>query len=163
VVTKIVFLDFDGVLVPDVDAQQQTNSGLTHANYLSTVAFNPICVGNLNQLLHTTHAEVVLSTSWAKGHSISQLSNCLMRNGIDPSNIFEYDDPSENSYMTPRNKAYNRGEEIGAWLRAHPEITQWVAIDDDSTVLHLRTNFVRTNPRAGFDAASLQKALKILT
>lgn len=162
-VTKIVFLDFDGVLLPDPMAQQQTNDGMNSSNYLETVAFDPACVSNLNHLLHKTDAEIVLSTSWAKGHSISQLSNCLLRNGIDPTRIFEYDDPGDGNWMTPRDRGFNRGEEIREWLQAHPEIQQWAALDDNSTVMLLRRNFVRTNPTRGFDKHCLQTALSFLT
>ncbi len=159
--TKIVFLDFDGVLLPDPDARAQAEKGLTQSNYLATVVFNPLCVANLLSLVKSQHCEIVLSTSWAAGNSMSQLSNCLMRNGIDPTLIFEYDDPGEKNYMTPRDSTI-RGEQIQSWLREHPEITQWVAIDDDSTVLLLKQNFVRTNPSLGFDKVALQKSLAIL-
>lgn len=161
--TKIVFLDFDGVLLPDPDAREQAAQGLTTNNYLSKVVFNPSCVNNFNALLKATHAEIVLSTSWADGHSVSEISNCLMRNGIDPSCIFEYDDPSEGNYMTPRQQGSNRGQEVLDWTLDHPEIDTWVAIDDNPAILYLKTNYVRTHPDHGFDKASLAKALSILT
>jgi hypothetical protein len=160
--TKIVFLDFDGVLLPDPDAREQANQGLNTSNYLQKVVFNPICVANLNHLLQTTHAEIVLSTSWADGHSISELSHCLMRNGIDPSCIFEYDDPGESNYMTPRSTISNRGQEIQNWINNHPEISSWVAIDDNAAILYLKSNYVRTHPDHGFNKQCLEKAQTIL-
>jgi hypothetical protein len=161
--TKIVFLDFDGVLLPDPDARTQAERGLTQSNYLTKVLFNPTCVANLNSLLHATHAEIVLSTSWASGHSLSELSNCLLRNGIDPTAIFEYDDPGEGNWMTPRATTFNRGEEIQHWLEQHPEISTWVALDDNPSILYLKTNYVRTHPSRGFDKSSLNKAQTILS
>ena len=160
--TKIIFLDFDGVLLPDNVAVEQANQGLTVGNYLQTVKFDADCVNNLNALLLASGAEIVLSTSWARGHSISDLGNCLMRNGIDPGRLFEYDDPGERAYMTPRNMSSGRSSEIGWWLDAHPEIDKWVAIDDDPSVLHLKDHAVRTNPTVGFDKSALSRAVNIL-
>ena len=161
--TKIIFLDFDGVLLTDQDAQDQSdNNGLTRDNYLEKVVFNQDCINNLNALLLASDAEIVLSTSWALGHSISDLSHCLMRNGIDPGRLFEYDDPGDRGYMTPRKMSSGRSTEIGWWLEEHPEIERWVAIDDDASILHLKTNIVRTNPRLGFDRAALSRATSIL-
>jgi len=160
--TKIVFLDFDGVLLPDPDARAQAVEGLSTSNYLQKVIFNTNCVANLNQLLKQSHAEIVLSTSWADGNSISALSNCLLRNGIDPSCIFEYDDPSEGNYMTPRQQGSNRGQEVLNWLSDHPEINTWVAIDDNPAILYLKTNYVRTHPDHGLDKDGVSKALSFL-
>ena len=160
--TKIIFLDFDGVLLTDPQAQTQSDNGLTRDNYLKKVVFDRECVNNLNALLLASGAEIVLSTSWALGHSISDLSNCLMRNGIDPGRLFEYDDPGERAYMTPRKMSSGRSTEIGWWLEKHPEIERWVAIDDDPSILHLKKGIVRTNPRVGFDRAALSRATAIL-
>jgi hypothetical protein len=161
--TKILFLDFDGVLLPDSLAHKQVEkNGLNPDNYLEIVEFDQHCVANLNKIIAATHAEIVLSTSWAMGNSISKLSNCLLRNGIDPSNIFEYDDPIHGSWLTPRKMSSLRSNEIGWWIGNHPEITNWVAIDDDPSILHLKTNYVRTNPAVGLNAEAASKAITIL-
>ena len=161
--TKVIFLDFDGVLLPDPLALKQTQeNGLTKDNYLEQVEFDPECVANLNKIIAVTHAEIVLSTSWAMGNSISKLGNCLLRNGIDPSNIFGYDDPNHGGWRTPRKMSSLRSDEIGWWISEHPEITEWVAIDDDPSILHLKTNYVRTNPAIGLNADAGSKAIAIL-
>ena len=160
--SKVIFLDFDGVLLTDRAAQQQTNRGLTVQNYLQTVVFDSHCVSRLNQLIEHTDAQLVLSTSWADGHSFSSLANCLMRNGIDPGHIWEYDDPSQAAWMTPRTGSSNRAREITSWLDAHPEITDWCAIDDRSEIDQLGARAVKTDPTKGFDSAALSQAVKIL-
>ena len=161
--TKVIFLDFDGVLLPDgVAVKQAHENGLTKNNYLEQVEFDPECVANLNKIIAATHAEIVLSTSWAMGNPIAKLSNCLLRNGIDPSNIFEYDSPSQGGWITPRKMSSQRSNEIGWWIDEHPEITEWVAIDDDPSILHLKTNYVRTNPAIGLNAEAETTAITIL-
>jgi hypothetical protein len=160
--SKVIFLDFDGVLLTDDQTQQQVNRSLTTQNYLKTVSFDPTAVANVNRLIESTGAQLVLSTSWADGNSFSSLANCLMRNRIDPGNIWEYDDPSQGSWMTPRSSNSNRAQEIATWLESHPEVSDWCAIDDRSEIDQLGSRAVKTDPRKGFDNSALAQALKIL-
>ena len=161
--SKVVFLDFDGVLLPDPLAQAQTESGLTFNNYLEKVQFDTSCVDNLLKLVHDVEAEIVLSTSWALGHSLSELGNCLRRNGIDPGLIWSYDDPSSLDWMTPRRLTSNRAQEIQWWMYNHADVSDWCAIDDLSVIGQLAPHAVITDPTLGFDDASLQKALAIMS
>lgn len=161
--SKVIFLDFDGVLLTDSAAQQQTNQGVTMQTYLQKVEFDRDCVSNLNQLVDRTGAQLVLSTSWAEGNSFSSVANCLMRNGIDPGHIWEYDDPSEHSWMTPRSSTDNRALQIAEWLKLHPEVNTWCAIDDRSEIAQLGPAAVITDPQRGLDSAALKKALSLLS
>lgn len=158
---KIIFLDFDGVLLCDPSARAQADAGLTHNNYLSTVEFDPEPVANLNRILGVSGAEIVLSTSWAS-HSISDISRCLLRNGIDPSLIYTYDDPSARTYMTPRRLNSARDSEIGRWLDRHPHVTNWVAIDDLPSVKNLGPRGLQTDPVVGLDSQTAAEALRWL-
>ena len=158
----IIFLDFDGVLLTDANAARQSGEGLSHQNYLSRVEFDSACVGFFNKLLNVSGAEIVLSTSWASGNSFSTVANCLMRNGIDPTHIWEYDDPSTREWMTPRTRDDNRAGEIRTWLREHPQVTAWCAIDDRQEIASLGPSAVVTDPTVGFSAGDLSRALGIL-
>lgn len=160
--TKILFLDFDGVLLPDPLAQEQANQGLTHANYLDKVVFDHQCVSNLMHILNTTQAEIVLSTSWAMGHSFSQITSCLERNGISTEHVFEWEDPSERSYMTPRKLSSHRVNEIHRWLADHPEITNWVAVDDITGIASLGPRAIVTDPTVGLSHSDAAKAIAML-
>ena len=160
--TKIVFLDFDGVLLPDPVAQEQVNQGLTRANYLDKVIFDAQCLSNFMNILNTTHAEIVLSTSWALGHSFSQITSCLERNGISTHHIFEWEDPSEHTYMTPRKLTSYRQHEISWWLQDHPEITEWVALDDMQGIASLGPRAIVTDPAVGLTHLDAAKAMAIL-
>ncbi len=160
--TKILFLDFDGVLLPDPLAQEQANQGLTHANYLDKVVFDHQCVSNLMHILNTTQTEIVLSTSWAMGHSFSQITSCLERNGISTEHVFEWEDPSERSYMTPRKLSSHRVNEIHRWLADHPEITNWVAVDDITGIASLGPRAIVTDPTVGLSHSDAAKAIAML-
>ena len=156
----IIFLDFDGVMLTDPNAVSQN---LTHSNYLTTAKFDTECVENLLDLIHSTGAEIVLSTSWADGTPFSQLASLLLRNGIDPGYLFEYDDPSLGGYMTPREAGGARWEAITQWLQEHDHVTRWVAIDDINLTGTLPGHAVLTDPRKGLDKKALAKAKRILS
>lgn len=158
----IIFLDFDGVLLSDPSALQQSQQGLTHANYLEKVVFDPGCVNNLNHILTQTHAQIVLSTSWALGHPLSSLADCLDRNNINSSRIFEYEDPSLANYMTPRKFTSNRANEIGWWLEDHADISNWVALDDMQIIRQLGPRSIVTDPTIGLTKTDVAKAVAIL-
>lgn len=158
----IVFLDFDGVLLPDSSALEQSQQGLTVNNYLDQVVFGAECVINLNHILEQTHAEIVLSTSWALGHPLSELATCLDRNNIDSSRIFEYEDPSLYNYMTPRKFSSNRAQEIAWWLEDHTDISNWVALDDMQVIRRLGPRSIITDPTIGLTKTDAAKAIAIL-
>lgn len=162
--TKIIFLDFDGVLLTIGDTKLQIDfDGLTRSNYLDTVVFTKECVCNLNDLLNATQAKIVMSTSWADHQNISVIGSCLERNNIDPTNIFEYDLGIDGDWKTPRKLTSHRYHEIKWWMNDHPEIKKWAVLDDDPSVRHLeQTHVVKTNPEIGLGSSDLIKAIKIL-
>jgi hypothetical protein len=162
--TKIIFLDFDGVLLTAGDTVTQIDfDGLTTENYLNTVVFTNDCVRNLNALLNATQAKLVMSTSWAGQATISMIGNCLERNNIDPTNIFEYELGAEGDWKTPRKLTSQRHHEIKWWMSDHPEIKKWAVLDDDPSVRHIeQSHVIKTNPEFGFGSKDLIKALKIL-
>ena len=160
--SKVIFLDWDGVLLTDQSARHQVDQGLTVNNYLHTVVFDPHCVHNLLTLIDRSSACVVLSTSWAQGNTWSEISTCLLRNGIDPSLVWEWDDPSERTYMTPRKFNSSRAHEVQAWMHMHEEVQHWVAVDDDVSIAALAPHAVITDPRRGLDTSSMNNALRAL-
>ena len=56
-----------------------------------------------------------------------------------------------------------RGEEIKTWLEHHPEVENYVIIDDDSDMLPEQLdNFVHTSNMHGFLYGDMLKATNIL-
>lgn len=161
--TQIIFLDFDGVLLPDPAALEQSKQGLTHANYLERVIFDPACVARLNHILSATHAQIVLSTSWALGHSFGSLVACLNRNQVLSDLVYEWEDPSLVSYMTPRQISSDRAHEIRGWLDDNPAIVDWVALDDMSVIRRLGPRAIVTDPTKGISAVDAALAIAILS
>ena len=107
---KVIFLDFDGVIVTDRSINTLRHSGST--------PFDRIAVVNLNTLIASTGAQVVISSSWRTDRSLN-MKQVLNYAGVQCNMIGQ----------TPVIGC--RGYEIGCWLDAHPKgIEQFVILDD---------------------------------
>jgi hypothetical protein len=64
--------------------------------------------------------------------------------------------------MTPSVGRY-RGHEIDAWLQEHPDVENYVILDDDSDILdHQMSHHVHTNGELGVTLEDIKAAAKIL-
>lgn len=153
---KIIFLDFDGVL-------NSTQSAIYHVRkrtQYDTIFIGdwcPIAFSNLKRLLEATpDARIVVSSSWRHGRTLEQLREILMAEGVDPSRIIG---------ATPSSsvRGEQRGWEIQDWLDAHPEVKDYVIIDDDADMLpHQQEHFVQTDGHIGLTIHDACRAYGIL-
>ena len=60
---KILFLDFDGVLVTDRGQQSLLSTGGTLRDDHGAL-FDPECVGCLKEIIDATDAEIVVTSTW---------------------------------------------------------------------------------------------------
>jgi hypothetical protein len=118
IVSKIIFLDIDGPMIP-VRAYflAKPDSGT-----LST--FDPLASVMLNKLLEISGAKLVISSIKASS-GYDEMVKLLEDNGISPSHMHE-------DWVTPRRMSSYRIHEICWWLEKHPEVTHYVAIDDEN-------------------------------
>ena len=148
---KVIFLDFDGVL----------NS----AKYLLDcgkcgMAIDPTRMVLLRRTVDATGAKIVLSTSW-RDYWEKDLAKCNST-GILINDIFSkyglqiWD-------KTPELHA-RRETEIKSWLDAHPEVKNFVVLDDRLlSADYLNGHFIKTsNYFDGLDETDVQKAIEIL-
>lgn len=127
---KIIFLDIDGPLcsvrsgfLPEnktslrnkEDPMQQG-----HAKY-----FDPCAVWMLNDIIAKVNPTFVLSTSWASSYTIDKMVNFFELNKLHISKTNIHED-----WSTPKKFSSQRIHEITWWLDDHPEITEYVIIDD---------------------------------
>jgi hypothetical protein len=142
----------------------------------------------LNSILEETNAEIVVSSDWRLHASIEELgdyyeSQGIIKRPIDGTEIFHYTNWLEEGFIKDHGEfPWSRTEdleqqrhfEIKRWLRDHPEVTHWVAIDDLNMGIHVEAssygpfdrdwgleNFVWT-PRADEGIKQLGKKEKIL-
>ena len=148
---KVIFLDFDGVL----------NS----ANYLlgredCGVVIDPTRMVLLKQIAQATDAKIVLSTSWRE-HWSKNPAECDSTGVLINSIFGKYD--LQILDKTPELRA-RREVEIINWLDKHPEVKNFVVLDDRLlSADYLNGHFIKTsNYFGGLDETDVQKAIDIL-
>lgn len=152
---KTVFLDLDGVLnfwgwhEPDLAKYQ---------DYWTGRCLEPCCVEAFNAFIVEVRAKIVISSSWRirpeYDGNLPALVAALREGGVQ-GDIID---------VTPR-LFTERQAEILDWLNEHPEVTHYVAFDDDCfDMLKLGSHFVEVDHKTGFttETAKLgKKALEI--
>ena len=150
---KVIFLDFDGVLNSERYLEESYSRG---------VALDPTRLALLRELVYATDSRIVLTTSWREHWSIVGFLCDDVGNEI--SRLF-HDAGMYIDDKTP-GRLRNRYEEIAAWLQEHPEVKQYVVLDDEPYEEGiLRGHFVLTcglRDRRGLDEDDVKKALRIL-
>lgn len=145
---KIIFLDVDGVL------NMWGSGGL--------LTLNKKRLSRLNKIIEATGAHIVLSSSWRKldgyiphvGYPLKKLEKALGYYGHKIHSM------TTTVYFKERQI---RGDEIAEWLNRHPEVTNFVILDDDSDMLITqREHFVHTDGKKGLTDEDVEKAIRIL-
>ncbi len=131
---KVLFLDIDGVLNSERTAHAL--GGFPHGFDASNLEkFDHAAIGLIRRLCEECSVSIVLSSSWRILHSTEEVAN-----GLDLP-IFD---------ATPGGGGH-RGTQIKEWLDAHPEITTYAIVDDDSDMLPEQLpHFVHTTCKNGF-------------
>ncbi len=141
---RVVFLDVDGVLNNYTTRQVLPAGG---------IGIDPVNVTNLNELIDRVNVDIVLSSTWRLSYSLSSFNRLLERMGFK-GQVWER--------TIEIMAAYNRGEEIQEWLDRHPEVTQFVILDDDNDMAHLIDHLVQTDAKVGLTMEDVEKALLLL-
>ena len=114
----------------------------------------------LKQIIDATQAKIVLSTSWRE-HWEKSTENCN-DTGKEINRIFNKFDL--NIFDKTPSVSRCREDEIEAWLNKHPEVENFVVLDDrilDSPII--RVHFVKTdNYRMGISEQNANEVTKIL-
>lgn len=153
---KIVFLDMDEVLCTDW-AHQTQNGGdrRPHPQWPFRCALDPVAVAWLNQSAPPDVKYVSCST-WRINLTKDDLTEHLRHWG--------WTGEFHEDWRTTLANWMSRGEQISAWLKAHPEVTVYAIVDDnpEAGIGHPEDRFVLIREtRTGFsekDADALAKA-----
>lgn len=142
---SVIFLDVDGVLNNEV--------------YLTRVgrydAFDPESIDQLNRILIETGADIVVSSSWRYMNDVAQFNERFELAGLVPGRVID---------VTPMTLSHRpRGFEIAAWLRDHPDVTNWVAVDDDTDMQDLPGDrIVQTTWESGLQREHADQMIAVL-
>lgn len=142
---KVIFLDIDGVL--------NTSSKLEGDVFTDGGHLNKNLIQLLNKLIEDTKAKVVISSTWRKLYTQDQLYSILYNVGFN----------GEIVGMTGNSSHGFRGLEIRQWLLGHPEVTNYIILDDDSDMLLWQANhFFNTDHEFGLTKKIVYKATRFL-
>jgi hypothetical protein len=165
---KALFLDFDGVLNSHQSAtfwhyrRDQTKwENEMYADWKGTLKeyiaqeFCPIALSNMEALMRRIpDLKIVISSTWRMGETVESLKKILFPVKLVADAIID---------VTPRLEYdTSRGLEIQAWLDKHLEVTQFVIVDDDDDMEHLKDRLVNTSALHGFQYADMLTAARML-
>lgn len=128
---KVIFLDFDGVLnVIPQDHDQY--GGIFHQNL----------VENLGRIIEVTSAKLIISSSW-RHMGLAMLRMMWEHRGYPGEIIGITPDLWRRVKDEEYHESLQRGDEIQVVLNLHPEIENYVILDDDQDMLKSQLgNFV---------------------
>lgn len=145
---KLLFLDIDGVLNRDRDFAQQLGLGAD--------VIGQECVDQLRRVITATDCRIVLSSTW---RLLRDWPTRLRAHGIDVPRWFA--GPMQTDDLSSRPGAC-RGDEIAAYLAAHP-CDRYAIVDDDTDMRPEQLPFfVRTNMVDGLTPEVADRLIAIL-
>jgi hypothetical protein len=164
---KVIFLDNDGVICL-ANNWGTRNKKRQKAGLSNRVPFNELpldvrfdnfdkkAVKILNEVLEETGAEIVVSSDWRFYATLEELGDYYLSQGIvkkpiATTDMFKDIFPREWSALRFRaDLELERSMEIQHWVDNHPEVTNWVAVDDlNMSVEFLGSKFVASNGTDG--------------
>ena len=146
---KIIFLDIDGVLNSDVYYKSVDHTAKDWAR------FDPTAVDLIKKLVNEFFAHIVISSTWRFG-AVQLLNSELKKSGL-----IKY---LHKDWKTPQGYPPSKGNEIKAWLNQHNDISEYVILDDDESILEeQKTRFVKTELKSGLLEKHYNIAREILS
>lgn len=178
---KIIFLDCDGVLNSDKTCHffhefygDNGFGGFFDSKVEEAtdrhVKWGQDLVDNLKYIIDKTDAQIVISSTWRVTHLPNAFPKMFAVYGwknapvIDKTpRIYNIQNEIDYNQNLPFGKRCERGHEIQYWLDRHPEVTNYVILDDNSDMLESQSeHFVQTDERVGLSREDAEKAIKIL-
>lgn len=160
--TKVLFLDMDGVLNSHAYAVKRNRAHPEHERLpwdrhdprRWAEMIDPAAVMRLNQICDQAGAKVVISSSWRYAHDVAMMKRILDIAGFTGEVIGE----TPNDMHAPA-----RSHEISAWLAQNPGTTRFVVLDDGKSAGEgLEKWFVHTDLAVGLTDEDVKKAILIL-
>ena len=143
--TKVIFLDIDGVL----------NSAFVLDEQRRGDAISREMVERVNKIVDATDCKIVISSTWRLYQKPEKLSALLYGYGLRQVIIDR----------TPELdcKHYCRGDEINKWLSEHKEVEMFVILDDNKDDWMVSSCLVQTTFKHGLQDEHVQRAIDVLS
>ena len=151
---KIIFLDFDGVMVTDrYQAQLTATNSPLRDDY--GAKFDPVCVENLRQIIDATDAEIVVTSTWKMEMGLDGIQKMWNARNL----------PGKVIGVTPDIDPIHRGDEVQAWLDANPGAVRYAIIDDCPILDFFREeqlpHLFKVDERTGLDEKTVTKVIEL--
>lgn len=144
---KVIFLDHDGVICLATEwggrFKKQRDVGRKLSQSVMSLEldarfdnFNKKAIAVLNEILEETDAEIVVSSDWKRWATVEEMGEYYESQGIKKKpidftkNLGQCDVPQNFIWSPKWDLEQSRSLEILQYLRDHPEVTEWVAVDD---------------------------------
>jgi hypothetical protein len=157
---KVVFLDFDGPIMPALSHRKRIAQH--EAGDHTPLTAWPACITALNRITATTGAVIVVSSTW-RADGIMRTRERLREWGVTAKCI------ALTPYLYRKTEcglwaAVPRGLEIQKWLDEYERETveSFVIIDDDKDMEHLLPRLIHTPFECGLTEADADKAINML-
>jgi hypothetical protein len=125
-VSAVVFLDLDGVCNDDAHYSAAVAGCRTHAEAIVAAlarGLDPVRVARVERVCAAVGASVVIISGWRRYATTEQIGASLAAAGLTA--------PVVGAVGGLRYSGETRAQATQEWLRAHPEVTAWVVLDDD--------------------------------
>ena len=152
---KIIFLDFDGVMVTDRHQSQLTASGNPLRDDSGAI-FDPVRVKFLQEIIDATGACIVVTSTWKITLGLDGIQQMWEARNL----------PGKVVGVTPDIDPIHRGNEIEAWIAANPGAVRYAILDDcpildffrEEQLLHL----FKVDERTGLDNDTVKLVIEHL-
>lgn len=157
---KIIFLDIDGVM-NSFHEQVKPEDKIYTGPFWYTEDISPKFINKLNKIIEKTEAQVVISSSWRKKHTLKVLRKMFDIQGFKGEII----DFTPHLKRDKEGNILDRGDEIKNWIDNSEDIDNFVIIDDfdylnfDKWFPH---QFVYVKDGSGLQENHVQQAVNIL-
>ncbi len=167
--SKIIFLDFDGVLNTEYHQRQLQHEGKVWQDKHSA-CFDPKTVEQLQTIVDMTHADIVIESSW-KYLGLEAMQEMWQERqlpgrviDITPSVISDSMLLSANLAQTSPSALHCKGAEIASWLYDNDmKNASYVIIDDEYVILESQLpHFILTNPYDGLTEELAMRVINVL-
>jgi hypothetical protein len=149
---KVIFLDHDGVICLSSNwggrfKKKGFDSNPETPLDIRMDSFDGKAVKVLNSIIEETGCELVISSDWKRHGTLEQMIAMYETRGIKPPidytpNLKDFDENADGLLKWRNQYDTIRVHEINEYLKNHPEVTNWVAVDDMD--LSALDNFVMT-------------------
>ena len=166
--SKVIFLDIDGVLNTERQHERCVEAGLAYVDNFG-YAFDPVSVANLKRIVDETGADIVISSSW-KFWGLSTMQKLWASRelpgkiiDVTPNNVS--DEMLLSVDLDLMDLPAGKGSEIKEWLSTNgSRVTSYAILDDLPDMLpEQQSHFVQTDPRIGITEDDADRVITILT